>query len=102
MLSSYRYMSCYHTHHDRSLLQGYLAHKKPQPPRNLQYDYAYGPTAVLGGGRFLMSEVSLYRYESYCPFPRFCDLLRLSIPPNFCNLQGQPYPAVEFVPKKSI
>ena len=42
-----------------STLQGYLAHKRPQPHRTLQKDYAYGPTAVLGGGPFLMSEVPL-------------------------------------------
>ena len=43
-------------HHARSrvrtsnaTLQGYLAHKKQQPPRNLQQDYAQGPMAVLGG-----------------------------------------------------
>jgi hypothetical protein len=29
-------------------LQGYLAHKKPRPPRTLQWDYAYGPR----GGAF--------------------------------------------------
>jgi hypothetical protein len=34
-------------------LQGYPAHKKPHPPRSLQQDYAYGPTAVQGGGAFL-------------------------------------------------
>ena len=33
--------------------------KKRQPPRTLQYDYAYGPTAVLRGWLFLMSEVCL-------------------------------------------
>jgi len=33
-------------------VQGYLAHKKPHPPRTLQQDYAYGPTAVLGVGAF--------------------------------------------------
>jgi len=31
-------------------LQGYLAHKKHPPPRTLQWDYTYGPIAVLGGG----------------------------------------------------
>jgi hypothetical protein len=31
-------------------LQGYLAHKKPPPPRTLQQAYAYGPVVVLGGG----------------------------------------------------
>ena len=44
------------------LLQGYLAHQKPRPlgpysrtmPRALWYSY--------GGGRFLMSEVNLYRH----------------------------------------
>ena len=41
------------------VVQGCLAHKKPHPPRTLQYDYAYGPTPVPGGGRFLMSEVPL-------------------------------------------
>ena len=30
-------------------LQGYLAHKKPRPPRTLQYDYAWGRKAVLEG-----------------------------------------------------
>ena len=40
--------------------QGYLAHKQLRPLRTLQWDYAYGLTAVLGGGRFLMSEVTLY------------------------------------------
>ena len=40
-------------------LQGYLAHKKPRPPKTLQEDYAYEPTIVLGGGRFLMSEAPL-------------------------------------------
>ena len=35
-------------------IQGYLAHKKPQPPRTLQEDCAYGPVAVPGGkGGFL-------------------------------------------------
>ena len=36
------------------------AHKKPPPPRTLQWAYAWGPTVVLGGGQFLMSEVLLY------------------------------------------
>ena len=40
-------------------LQGYLAHKKMPPPRTLQEAYAWGPTVVLGGGRFLVSEVPL-------------------------------------------
>ena len=40
-------------------IQGYLAHKKLRPPRNLQYDYAWGPMVVLGGGLFIMSEVPL-------------------------------------------
>ena len=40
-------------------IQGYLSHKKPHPPRTLREDSAYGPTAVLGGLRFLMSEVPL-------------------------------------------
>jgi len=31
------------------MLQGYLAHKKQRPPRTLQWDYAYGPMAVLVG-----------------------------------------------------
>ena len=42
-----------------SILKGYLAHKKRQPPRALQYDYAYGPTVILGGWLFLMSEILL-------------------------------------------
>ena len=39
--------------------RGCLAHKKLRPFRTLQWDYAYGLTVVLGGGRFLMSEVPL-------------------------------------------
>ena len=42
------------------VLQGYLAHKKLHLPRRLQQDYAFDPTAVLGGGRFLMSKIPLY------------------------------------------
>ena len=42
------------------LLQGCLAHKKQRPPRTLQWDNAQGPTVVLRGGLFLMSEVPLY------------------------------------------
>ena len=38
-------------------LQGYLAYQKPPPRRTLQWDYAQGPTVVLGWGRILMSEV---------------------------------------------
>ena len=52
-------------------LQGYLAKKKTPRPRNLQEGYAYGPMVILGGGRFLMSEVSLYlgfNYVSVYPF----------------------------------
>ena len=40
-------------------LQGYVAHKKPPPPRSLQYAYAWGPMVVLGCGRFLVNEVPL-------------------------------------------
>jgi hypothetical protein len=43
-----------------SALQGYLAHKKAPPPRTLQHAHASGPMLVLGGGRFLMSEVPLH------------------------------------------
>ena len=32
------------------LVQGYLAHKKPRPPRTLQREHAKGPMMVLGGG----------------------------------------------------
>jgi len=42
-------------------LQGYLAHTEPPPHRILQKAYAWGPMVVLGGGRFLMSEVPLSR-----------------------------------------
>jgi hypothetical protein len=36
---------------ERSItLQGYLAHKKVQPPRTLEKAYAYGPVPILGGG----------------------------------------------------
>jgi len=41
-------------------LQGYLPHNKSHPLGALQKDYACGPTAVLGGVRFIMSEVPLY------------------------------------------
>ena len=30
-------------------VQGYLAHKKQRPTRNLKYDFAEGPMSVLGG-----------------------------------------------------
>ena len=33
-----------------ALVQGYLAHKKPPPPRTLQQGFAQGPMPVLGGG----------------------------------------------------
>ena len=42
-----------------SAVQGYLAHKKQPAPMTLQQGYAQGPTVVLGGGQFLMSEVPL-------------------------------------------
>ena len=42
-----------------ALVQGYLAHKKPYPPRTLQQAYAWGPMVFLGGLLFLMSEVPL-------------------------------------------
>jgi len=32
------------------LLQGYLAHKKPHPPRIIKKGYVWGPTVVLEGG----------------------------------------------------
>ena len=31
-------------------VEGYLTYKKTPPPRTLQETYAYGPSAVLGGG----------------------------------------------------
>ena len=40
-------------------VQGYFAHKKPHPPRTLQYDHSWGPMVALGGELFLMSEVPL-------------------------------------------
>ena len=43
----------------RSCVQGYLAQKKTPSPKILQQTYAYGPAAVLGGERFLMSGVPL-------------------------------------------
>ena len=33
-------------------VQGYLAYKKPPPPRTVQYDNAMGPVGVLGGWVF--------------------------------------------------
>ena len=40
-------------------LQGYLAHKKLLTRRTLQQDHIKGHMVVLGGGRFLLGEVSL-------------------------------------------
>ena len=37
------------------VLQGCLDHKKQRPPRNLQKDYAWGPTVVPGGGGSLFA-----------------------------------------------
>ena len=58
-------------------LKGHLASKKTPGPRNLQKDYAYGPMVVLGGGRFLMSELPLYRHDTYVEsvvnFRRWCS-----------------------------
>jgi hypothetical protein len=44
---------------ENALVQECLAHKNPTPPWNLQKPYAQGPTAILGGWVFLMSEVPL-------------------------------------------
>ena len=41
--------------------------RTPPPLRTLQQDYAQGPVEVLGGGRFLMSEVHLYKSWSHLP-----------------------------------
>ena len=46
-------------------MQGYLAHKKQRPPRNLRQDYAEGPVVVPGAGRFVVSEVPLYLGEDF-------------------------------------
>ena len=40
------------TRPSREGIQGYLAHKKPPPPRTLHQGSAYGPMVVLGGGAF--------------------------------------------------
>ena len=40
-------------------LNGRYTGRPGSSPRTLQKDNAYGPMAVLGGGLFLMSEVSL-------------------------------------------
>ena len=40
--------------------RGYLAHKKPPTPLGPPEDTGHRPYMVLGGGRFLMSEVPLY------------------------------------------
>ena len=45
-------------------VQEYLVHKTPPPRRTLQLGYAQDPGVVLGGGRFLMSEVPLYDAHS--------------------------------------
>ena len=39
-------------HYSALWIQGYLADKKPLPPRTIQYGSAYGPVLVLGGGAF--------------------------------------------------
>ena len=43
-----------------ALVQGCLADEKTYSPRTLQQAYAQVPAVLLGGGRFLMSEVPLY------------------------------------------
>ena len=40
-------------------IQGYLAHEKTTSPRTFQQTYAYGPTAILGGGAFSYERVPL-------------------------------------------
>ena len=56
-----------HTHSPK----GYLAHEKHSPPRTLQWDHAYGPTMVLGGG--------VVSYEWSTPAPRI-GMWRSAIP----------------------
>ena len=41
------------------VLQGYLAHEKPNPPMTLHQDYALGAMVVLGLRRLFISEVIL-------------------------------------------
>ena len=48
----------------RSLLVYLDSKTPPPPPRILQWDCTYGPMVILGGGRFLMSEVPLYLQEN--------------------------------------
>ena len=36
------------------ILQGYIPHKKPHPPRTLQQAYAQGPMVLLGEGGVLL------------------------------------------------
>jgi len=53
--------------------KGVLAHKKTQPPRTLEWDYALGPMVVPGGWRFLIKrgtpvKVSRWRYSG-CKAP---------------------------------
>ena len=45
-------------------VQGYLAHKKPRPPRTLPQDNALGSRGVLGGAQILMSKVPLQEESS--------------------------------------
>ena len=61
-------------------LQGYLVHKKLHPPRTLQQDYAYGPTAVLRGGAF--------SYERDTPAP---ESFRWTISRQLLSGWLQPY-----------
>ena len=50
-LTCYIFVFCFHMSAYRpGTVQGYLAHKKLQPPRTLQEDCALGPMVALGGG----------------------------------------------------
>ena len=55
-------------------VQGNLAHKKKRLPRTLQYDYAWCPMVVLGGGAV--------SYERGTPVLE-CHLFRISGEPRF-------------------
>jgi hypothetical protein len=60
---------------DAAQVQGYLAHKNTQPPRTTIGPYC----RVLGGGRFLMSEVPLYRSSHWSDGVPKCLGLQLNL-----------------------
>jgi hypothetical protein len=64
--------------------QGYLAHKKHPPPRNLQWDYLWSYGSPRGGGwLFLVREVPLYQHPRHHAAP-----IESPHPPSVHQIQG--------------